>query len=269
MQQPGVRDKLVRSYPNWICCQYYQPHYLTNFMAYLSWAAQPITDDTPDSEHPAITAILGIRYQKQSKKWQCHYVIPSASGKYVDISGWEDIETLYDDLAQDEDDVEAGNENLLVTYIRDNWKKGWLPAAKIVAQLRGVGVTELFPMSQDIASSRPQSKKAAGDENDLLPDHCSLCNHDVFDDGSYKAVEAKYYFLDDRKYSGGSCYVCKMSYKSDKSNKDCVIPLPTANKPAYVCKGMERDKCCCGVIVCCSCYTKKQEKQGGRRSRRS
>ena len=196
-------------------------------------------------------------------------MITSKSGKYIDISGWEGIETLYDDLTHDKDAEESGNENLLVTFMRDNWKKGWLPAAKIVAQLCGVGVSELFPMSQDKATSRQQRKKASDDENVLLPDHCSLCNHDVFDDGSYKAVEAKYYFSEDRKYSGGRCYVCKTPYKTDKNNNDRVIPLPTTVKPAYVCKGMDKNKCDCGVIVCCSCYMNKQEKQTGRRSQHS
>lgn len=178
----------------------------------------------------------------------------SKSGQYEDIVGWEGVHLVFQDLELEEPG--PTEENLVVLFINEHKKKGHKKAAKVVADLRGVDLLTLFPFFEQT------TKKTVSTETIEIPKTCPLCNHTCYDLLSYTMVDQKHFFDVDRKYSEAKCAECKKWFSTNKNQekgRSGVIPLPTSNRPAYVCVGFDKDYCACGVLLCNGCFFRKQE----------
>lgn len=192
----------------------------------------------------------------------------SSSGLYEDAEGWGQLADVFQDCVPEPDSVL--DENLLVTFIKEQKDQAHIGAAKLVAEWSGDSFKDLFPYhwecDQTVLKEKANKKIAkAKVVVEEIPDNSQYC----IDLHKYDVLDQNWYFMTPGdKYSEAMCMRCKKWFNTPSNidkGRNPELEVPGSGRSAYVCPGMTKDLCRCGKFICSACHAGLgKPKRGGR-----
>lgn len=223
--------------------------------------------DHPREKDESEYMIGGIlKHRCQKKKWMIYVIYKDESKVFEDFKDWGELDLAYDDCTPPKVDAKGipipenkRGENIVISYAKKLGTDLPMALAKEIANLAGMQVAHLFP---HLAEEAVSSQSSNDHPTEPVLQECQLTHlgGTQFTDGLLCKVDTKYYFQEDRKFSGLVC------------DGGCgeVPELPTVQSPCYVCDLFQKDKVSfCKCVFCLKCYSKlilaKEDKRPTRR----